>query len=70
MYDCVIGDGSTDSNLKEQKMWLITSCALVVVNVHFAGVRKLLQKILLKVCILWYKKALKYNGITLNQSKL
>ena len=37
-FVCVIGDGSTDSSIKEQEMWFIRSCTSGVVNVHFAGV--------------------------------
>ena len=52
-YVCVIGDRSTVTTLKEQEMWFIRSCNSVVVNVHFEAVRKLMHKILLKVCKLW-----------------
>lgn len=37
-FVCVIGDGSTDSSIREQEMWFIRSCTSGTVSVHFAGV--------------------------------
>ena len=37
-FVCVIGDGSTDSSVKEQEMWFIRTCIDGNITVHFIGV--------------------------------
>ena len=37
-FVCFIGDGSTDSSVKEQEMWYLRSCKEGVISVNFIGV--------------------------------
>ena len=37
-FVCFIGDGSTDSAVKEQEMWYIRTCVQGVISINFVGV--------------------------------
>lgn len=39
-FMCVIGDGSTDSSVKEQEMWFLRTSIFGQISVQFLGVNK------------------------------